>query len=331
VVYAPRRAASVPLPTPGPMTPPTAVLCAGNFVYDVLVRPIENLTWGTTVWVETLAPSMGGNGANTSFALGRMSVPVRALGAVGTDTFGDFVLARLAQSNVDTSRLQRLPGQTASTVGLVRADGERTFFHLPGVSREVFRDGLTLDTALCAGFSHFHLANVFSMPGLRSHAAAVLHAAHAAGLTVSLDTGWDGAGEWLPVIEGGLGAVHLMFVNQSEAAMITGFEAPSDSARFLLERGVGQVVMKLGARGCVLYGGSEGAVAVPGFRVEALDTTGAGDVFAGGFLAALHHGLSFPDAARYANAVGALNVEQVGATSGVRSWQETLAWMRERE
>jgi ribokinase len=69
----------------------------------------------------------------------------------------------------------------------------------------------------------------------------------------------------------------------------------------------------------------------PGFLVKAKDTTGAGDCFVGGLLAAIHHGHNYSQAARIANAVGAMNVENLGAAQGVRSWEETQTWMRERD
>ena len=65
--------------------------------------------------------------------------------------------------------------------------------------------------------------------------------------------------------------------------------------------------------------------------MTAKDTTGAGDCFVGAFLASLHHGLDYLQAARVANAVGAMNVEKLGAAQGVRSWEETQAWIRERD
>ena len=63
----------------------------------------------------------------------------------------------------------------------------------------------------------------------------------------------------------------------------------------------------------------------PGFRVNAVDTTGAGDCFAGGFLAALQRGMTLPEAARIANRVGALSVQSLGATAGLLGWESTLA------
>jgi sugar/nucleoside kinase (ribokinase family) len=89
---------------------------------------------------------------------------------------------------------------------------------------------------------------------------------------------------------------------------------------------VTDTVVKAGPRGCLVNGQE-----IPAFPVQAVDTTGAGDCFAGAFLAGIHHGLSYQECGRLANAVGAMNVEQLGATTGVRNLEETRAWMNSRQ
>jgi sugar/nucleoside kinase (ribokinase family) len=91
----------------------------------------------------------------------------------------------------------------------------------------------------------------------------------------------------------------------------------------LKKHGVRDIVVKTGPEGCIVNGER-----VPGFVVEAVDTTGAGDCFAGAFLAGLGRGLPVWECARLANAVGAMNVQQLGATTGVRGYEETLEWMK---
>jgi sugar/nucleoside kinase (ribokinase family) len=112
--------------------------------------------------------------------------------------------------------------------------------------------------------------------------------------------------------------------------MLTGSDDPRAAVAILRDHGARDVVVKVGARGCLVYAGDEEWV-VPGYEVNAKDTTGAGDCFAGAFLASLHRGLCYREAAKIANATGALNVEKLGAAQGVRSWDETQAWMRERD
>jgi ribokinase len=100
--------------------------------------------------------------------------------------------------------------------------------------------------------------------------------------------------------------------------MLTGIAEPGSAVLRLRELGAGAVVIKLGAEGC-LVAHDAGEISAPAFKVPVVDTTGAGDCFAGGFLAALGRDSSLEDAARFANAVAALSVRSLGATEGVRS------------
>ena len=75
---------------------PAGVLCCGNAVLDILVRPVAEPGWNKTTWVDCIEQGLGGNGGNTSFALARLGVPTRLLSAVGEDAFGDRVLSILS-------------------------------------------------------------------------------------------------------------------------------------------------------------------------------------------------------------------------------------------
>ena len=119
----------------------------------------------------------------------------------------------------------------------------------------------------------------------------------------------------------------ILFTNDAEAEKLTGSADPEMAARFFRERGARDVVIKLGAQGCIVFDGSD-VHREPAFKVKALDTTGAGDCFAGAFLAALYHRASTQEAARLANAAGALSVQGLGATAGLLRYEETLAWMK---
>jgi sugar/nucleoside kinase (ribokinase family) len=300
------------------------VLCTGNIVIDLLTRPVDEIQWGGTRWVESITQSLGGNGANTSSALGKLGVPVQLIGAVGDDAFGRDAVDRLNVCGVDTRLLQRLPAATATTVALVRSDGARAFLHTPGVSRLMWAEGVPLTPA--PGTTRFHLGNPFSMTHLRPRSPHLLAEARALGLRTSLDTAWDALGEWMAVLAPSLPLTDLLFLNEDEARMLTGTTDPPLVRDRLRNAGATTMVLKLGPRGCVVFEGGESWEA-PAYDVPALDTTGAGDCFAGGFLAALQRGFSLRDAARVANAVGAFNVQSIGGTSGLRSWEETLAFL----
>ncbi|MBI3679958.1 MAG: carbohydrate kinase family protein [Acidobacteria bacterium] len=304
-----------------------SVLCMGSIVMDVLARPADDIVWGGTLWVDTITQSLGGNGAATSAALARLGVPVKLIGAVGEDLFGTAALKRIEECGVDTRFVLRLPHPTAATVVLVRSDGTRAFLHRPGVSRFLFAENAVLSEEQLQGATRLHVGNPFALPGLRSKAPELLRQAKHHGLETSLDTAWDAMGEWMQILGPCLPHTDLLFLNEDEARMLTGTSEPAQVARLLRDAGARCVALKQGSQGCAVFT-SEGQWRLPAFRVEAVDTTGAGDCFAGGFLAALERGLPIADAARVANAVGALNVQSLGGTSGLRSWEETLEWMR---
>lgn len=201
------------------------------------------------------------------------------------------------------------------------------FFQRVGASQSVHAGMLPFDSP--QGHSHFHLANLYSLPVIRTEAHEAMARARRAGMTTSLDTGWDARGLWLQELEPALPFVDLLFVNESEARMLTGHEMPGLIAKTLRDMGAASIALKLGERGCVVFSGDE-VCEVAGHQVNVVDTTGAGDSFAGGFLSALYRGCQFSQAAKFANAVGSLSVERLGTVAGVRSYRDTEQWLAER-
>ena len=291
---------------------------------------MDDVAWGRTVWVDSIEEDFGGNGANTSYALAKLGASVRLMGTLGDDEAGDRVLARLRSVGVDVAQVRRSTLPTPTTIVLVSPNGARSLLHRPGASREAFSEPPELTADLTAGCKWFHLANVFALPALRPHASGLLAKAREAGLSVSVDTGWDARGEWIKVLGPCLAHADLLFVNEDEARELTGLSHPIEAARALQQHGVKSVVVKLGAAGCALFLGDE-SIACPAFQVPVADTTGAGDSFVGAFLAALLRGLSYADAAVFANAVGALSVQKLGGTAGLVSFDATLEWLKSQQ
>ena len=108
--------------------------------------------------------------------------------------------------------------------------------------------------------------------------------------------------------------------------MLSGSSDPAGAAAFFRERGVDNIVVKLGAKGCDAFLAGEYFHA-PAFSVDVVDTTGAGDCFAGGFLAGLHAGVEFREAMRWANAAGALCAANLGGTAGIPSKADFLKFL----
>jgi len=288
--------------------PAGPVCCTGNIVFDVLVRPVDALPpWGATLWVDSISQHLGGNGAIAAYTLGKLGAPVRLAGAVGDDGFGEYLLARLASAGVDTSGVQVLPGiQTATTIGLINAASERLFLHVKAASDAADPDAVRFD-----GCAYFHFGSVFQMARMRAGAAQLLDRARRAGLVTSLDTAWDPLGRWMDDFAPLCPLLDILFLNQQEARMLSGSDEPALAGPFFHQRGVPLVIVKLGADGCAIST-PDGVTHVPGVPVTPIDTTGAGDCFCAGFLAALIRGVSLPDAARFANTVAAQSTLHVG-------------------
>ncbi len=306
---------------------PRGILCSGSIIFDTLVQPFEQSAWGTTSLVESVECHVGGNGANTARALAVLGSPVRLLGALGQDTQAEFILEQLRNAGVDTSGVARIPGPTAATIVLVNRGGDRQFLHRLGVSALAFEQPIEFTRGICDGMSHYHLASLFLLPHMRVHGAEVLRRAQAAGLTTSLDTNWDAEGKWMSALRPCLPRLDIIFMNEDEARMITGSNDAARGAEVVLREGVRTAVMKLGPRGCAIYNG-EDELLCPAFDVAVRDTTGAGDCFVAGFLAARQRGATWAEAGQFANAAAALSVRNLGAVGGMLPFEDIEAWMR---
>jgi sugar/nucleoside kinase (ribokinase family) len=257
---------------------------------------------------------LGGNAGSTSYTLGKLGIPVSIATLVGHDAAAETVLGKLGAVGVDLSLVQRVDSPTSIAIALIRGNGQRALLYQLGAASEDFRPFLLPSDA-----THFHIAAVYRMRHLRQIAPELLKNAREAGLQTSLDTQWDTEDEWMKVLEPSLPWADYTLLNEDEALHLTGHTDPAGAARTLRDLGATNVVIKLGARGCWANG-----IRIEGHTVNVVDTTGAGDCFAGGFIAAMQRGMTVVEAARFANAVGALAVGRVGATAGVLDWDTTV-------
>jgi sugar/nucleoside kinase (ribokinase family) len=293
------------------------VVVCGNVVFDILARPVEEVRWEATTLIESVSQQLGGNAGSTSYTLGILGIPVTIVTLAGRDAAGETVMKRLRNAGVDLSLVQFVDAPTSMAISLIRSNGERALLYQLAAASENFQP-----FTLPPDATHFHLAAVFRMRHLRQIAPELLRRAKEAGLKTSLDTQWDTEGEWMKVLAPSLPYADYTLMNEEEARMLTGRTEPDEAARVLRDLGANHVIVKLGARGCWADG-----VTIPGFDLNAVDTTGAGDCFCGGFVAGLERGLPIEEAARFANAVGALAVQKVGATAGVLDWDSTARWL----
>jgi len=299
------------------------VACLGILVADLLGRPIDALPpRGRLGLVEQMTLQIGGCASNTAIGLARLGVDVAALGKVGTDGLGDFVVQTLARAGIDTRGVVRDPTATTSaTMVLVASDGERTFLHHLGGNAYYRAEDVNWDVIRETRL--LHVAGALVMPALDGPPmAGVLRQAKEHGLVTSLDTVWDATGKWMQTLGPCLPYADYFLPSLAEAQELTRQKEPRDVARALRDAGVKTVALKMGEEGCYIQN-ADAELRMPAFEVEVVDGSGSGDAFVAGFLCGVMHGWDMERTARFANAVGALCVTALGTTPGIRSLTET--------
>ncbi|NOZ64743.1 MAG: sugar kinase [Caldiserica bacterium] len=307
------------------------VLCLGILVADVIARPLVELPGkGRLALVDDMQLHTGGCALNTGIALRRLGVSTGIMGKVGKDGFGDFLLKSMEKEGLDIRGVKIEEGiYTSSTMVMVDPDGERRFLHYIGANGKF---GLKdVDWEIMAEARILHVAGAMVMPALDGQPLAeLLKKTKEMKKVTSLDTVWDRSGRWLPLIEEALPYVDYFLPSLEEARMLSKRETPEAIAEFFLKKGVGIVGIKMGEEGCYVTDGKN-EIKTPTHKVEAVDTTGAGDAFVGGFLTGVIEGWDLAFTSRFANnAVGAFCVQGIGASSGIKSREEIIAFIESR-
>lgn len=307
------------------------VLCLGILVADLVTEKIRKYPGkGRLELVDKITLHSGGCAANTGIALAKLGLKTGLAGKIGRDEFGDILMDTYRQNNLDLRGVRRSKSvQTSTTVVLVDQDGERSFIHAIGANAEFNFDDI--DLRQLKNYKILHVAGTFLLPQLDGEPTSrLLKEAKKMGLITSLDTVWDAKGRWLPLLESSLPLVDIFLPSIEEARMISGFSKPAEITQFFLDYGVGIVGLKMGAEGCYIQT-KEHTIYEPAYDIKPIDTTGAGDAFAAGFLTGIVKDWSLIKIARFANAAGAMATLAAGATDGVKSMAETLRFMNSKK
>ena len=300
------------------------VVILGDINVDVIARFDSYPAEGQDALASAADLHCGGCGANVAIALAGMGLKVILVARVGMDALGTKALDCLRDAGVIATGLQYDPAvMTGLMYVVVTPGGERTILGHRGAN--AFTDPDQIREPDIAGARVFHLSGYALLADPQRRAALLaLEMACRHGLTVTLDPGMSVPRAALDEMRSLFPAVDLLLPNLAEARHLTGLTVPEDCARALLEAGVRAVALKLGQEGC-LIGNKEGLTHVPGFVVEARDTTGAGDHFAAGVIAGRLGGLDWHSAAVLGNALGAMATARVGAGISVPRAHEVLS------
>ncbi|MGW7535207.1 ribokinase [Amycolatopsis sp. NPDC054798] len=276
-----------------------AVLVVGSANADLVVPVDRRPGGGETVLGGDTALSPGGKGANTAVAAGKLGADVALLGAVGDDAYGQMLRDSLSNAGVDTQFVRTVDRPTGIAYITVTPDGENSILVSPGAN-SALEPGDVTDEAL-DGVRVLVASLEVPLPTIER---AVVRA-HGNGARVLLNL--SPAAE---VSRETLAALDVLLVNEHEAAYLLGSE--DADPRELLDLGPRAAVVTLGAKGAAVIEGDK-STTVESPKVEAVDTTGAGDAFAGALAAALADGAELVEAAERAVKVAAVTVTRHGA------------------
>ncbi|GAA2310862.1 ribokinase [Streptomyces caniferus] len=285
------------------------VLVVGSANADLTVRVERRPGAGETVTGTDLVESAGGKGANQAAAAARIGGRTALLARVGGDAYGQLLLDAQRDAGTDvTPVIVDDAARTGTAMIIVDPDGDNSIVVSPGANAALTPQDVAAAKDTIAAATVVSLQLEIPMESVRAAASA----AEQAGTRVVLNP--SPAPEAAALAPELLAAADPLVVNEHEARQLSGLAdgTPAAWAQALRERGARSVVVTLGGDGALVLDAS-GATDVPGVRVKAVDTTGAGDAFTGALATRLARGDTLAEAARFAVRVGAAAVTKPGA------------------
>jgi ribokinase len=300
------------------------ILVVGSSNTDMIIRLARLPRPGETMLGGKFVTAAGGKGANQAVGAARAGGAVTFIARVGRDMFGDQAMKGFAREGINVDHIVR---DKASPSGValifVAKDGENCIAVAGGANAQL--SPANVKKAKAAFTRASVLVLQLETPLETVQAAADLAAAR--GVPVILNPA-----PARPLPDSLLRRVSILTPNETEAELLTGIKVRSDAAAAraagkLRARGVHTVILTLGARGALVATANH-TQRVPGFKVKAVDTTAAGDIFNGALAVALAEGRPLPAAVRFANAAGALSVMKMGAQPSAPTRQEIEQFLK---
>ena len=300
----------------------------GFYTFDCLGWPFTAVPpSGGCYFIDELTMAVSGAAGVAAIAAAKMGLKTLAVGGVGEDLMGDWVLQRMKHFNVETNMMQHKPDwKTSSSIVTTRADGSRPALHMKGATGNFVVS--PQDYAKVTDAKVFHLGGVGLMDAMDGDANCdLMRYAKESGCITTVDI-FAGSAEDLPDVAAVLPYTDYFMPSIEEARALSGIENMVDCTKFFHDRGVAACVFTLGGDGAY-YSHTDGTrFQIPAFSVNVKCTCGCGDAFDAGFAVALCHNFDPETAVRFAQATSALNATGLGSQAGVESFEHTLNFMK---
>lgn len=307
-----------------PSASPGLVVVVGSSNTDMILRVKRIPRPGETLLGGAFSTAAGGKGANQAVAARRSGARVAFIARLGSDSLGRESRARLKAEGIDVSHVGLDPREPSGVALIfVGDDGENAIGVAGGANLRL----LPKDIARASGLLRKASVVLLQLETPLESVAAAARAARRAGATVILN---PAPAQPLPASL--LRQVSLLTPNETEASLLSGVRvtdaaSAARAAAVLRAKGAGAVLVTLGSKGALLST-AEGSAVIAGFKVKAVDTTAAGDVFNGALAARLAEGAPLHESVRFAHAAAALSVTRLGAQPSIPNRRETDRMLR---
>jgi sugar/nucleoside kinase (ribokinase family) len=300
----------------------------GFYTFDCLGWPFTTIPpGGGTNFIDELTLAVSGAAGTASIAAAKMGLKTLAVGGVGSDLMGDWVLQRLKHFGVDASTMQQRPGwKTSSSIVTTRADGSRPALHMRGATADFYVNDVMMKQVIDANVVHIGGIGLMREMDTGRNAELMKQAkAHEATTTVDV---FAGSPDDMPAIAMVLPYTDYFMPSVEEAEALTGLADKSDMAKHFLDLGVKCCVFTLGGDGAYYHHSNGIKFKVPAFDIKVKCTCGCGDAFNAGFAVGLNKSFDAETTVRFAQATSALNATGLGSQAGVESFEHTWNFMK---
>ncbi|MGG3509570.1 ribokinase [Paenibacillus lautus] len=281
------------------------IVVIGSASMDLVVTSTKRPGAGETVLGDSFKTVPGGKGANQAVAAARLGAEVTMIGCVGEDSFGETILSNLQENGVITEYVEPVTGIESGTAHIILAEGDNSIVVVKAANDRITPDYVDQAAEV------IQAADIVLIQQEIPEETVVHVSELCARYQVPLMLNPAPA---RPVPSVVIERAAYMTPNEHEAAILFGDEPLGD----VLRRYPNKLIVTEGKRGVRYFDGNE-EVVVPGYKVEAVDTTGAGDTFNGAFAVALSEGMSMADSLKFANRAASLSVMKFGAQGGMPS------------
>ena len=299
----------------------------GFYTFDCLGRPVTDIPpGGGTFFIEELTLAVSGAAGSAAIVAARHGLSVQAVGGIGHDDMGRWVIEKLASFGVDTAHMQLCEGfATSSSIVTTRPDGARPALHMKGATGAFYINDAQLDCVLDTKI--LHVGGVGLMDRMdRGRTREIMQAARQKGCITTLDV-FASTREDATLVEPLLPFTDYFMPSEEEAMALSGLDDFDDITKYILSKGARAVILTLGAAGAIYCDTSGKSFRIPAYDIDVVCTCGCGDCFNAGFATGLWLNRSIEDCVRLGQASSAQNAMGLGSQAVVRDLQATIDFM----